>query len=259
MTLSIDQSPAVAIKALLEMTPTEINILGAIHTFIRYVDYGKHKECFPSVPTLARAAGVSKRTVERFLTSDITIWFEKRSGKKMFKPNRYEMLDGMYDALEFFRAKGYLKNIKKHKKWIQEKFETDGDFFEQKQRHFGHLSTMKWRTENPSKWRTIKNPSSKDLHKEKFKRERTEERAQSCEQKREKEPLRFGKAYMFLKEVGVSEGEAQKIDRSTQLPDEAWFQSRNDYRWFEKRQTIYNPAGFMVSRAKEHTKRMMGL
>lgn len=259
MTLTLDQNPIVALNSLLIMKESEFLTVSAIQWWVRQVDYGKYQEAFPSIPSIAKVAGISEKSVERCLKKYRNILFEYDTGRFSRSSNKYRMFDGCFDAIEYLRAKGYIQNFKKHKNWLQEKFQIEADFYEQRDRLKVKLSTMKCRTYLDPKCRSIKNPSSKDVSYRESLKIRTEGSTQSYEQKPKKQPLKFGKAYMFLKEVGVSDDEAKKIDRTSKLPDQAWFESRNDFRWFEKRQTIYNPAAFMISRAKEHTRKMYRL
>ena len=212
---------------------------------------GRIDKIFPEIQTLANGAGCSCRTVNRTLKLFDGVLFKRISGKSGHKNNTYEVFDCLFQIMSYLSPKGFIKNWKRNEKWIREEIITYQDFVDKKAR----LSTKKCRTTSPPKCRTIKTLKSFSKRPINI---RTQERAQSCEQHgskvKEKEPLKFGKGVMFLKEVGVDEKEAIKF--ASRFVDDAWFEAKKDFWWFKKRHTIYNPIAFMISRAKEHTKRI---
>lgn len=253
--MNLDQSPIFTINALHLMTPSEIRVLTALQSWIRKVDYGKHKSSFPSRSTLACDARTSVKTVERFIKRFSGVLFEYIPGKHSGNSNTYKLFDGCFDAVEFFRAKGYIFNFKKHKKMIQKLYQTDADFYVHRDRHLSMLSTMKCRTLPPSKCRTTKDSSSKSSSYKEHIQERTLQNVPKSQIEAKKEPLKFGKGFMFLREVGVSEREATKI--APFFADVDLLEAKKDLWWFSKTQRINNPAALMISRAKEHAKKRL--
>lgn len=208
---------------------------------------GEIDEIYPEINTLAKGAGVSIKTVERTLKKFNGILFTYESGKKTKTANTYEIFDCTHEIFSALSPRNRIKNWKSEVEHLKKELMSDEDFYSKKQ----WLSTSKCRTSRVKKCRT--NKSYPNALRSRYKI-RTEERAQSYEQPKKKEGLKFGRGYGFLKQVGVPEKEAQRIH--VWYPDEAWFQAKNDLWWYAKDHTIYNPAAFMISRAKQHNKRI---
>lgn len=247
---TLDKDPIFALNILQlpQTTQSDRKVLEQFYKWDSKRRKGEINEVFPQIKTLAKGANVSTRTVNRALKKFDGNLLKRISGKKERKNNRYIIFESLFQIMSYLSPRGLICNWNRNKKWIEEEIVTYEDFTYKK----SGLSTIKCRMQKSTKCRTIKTLNSSSIRQPKI---RTQERAQSCEQSKKKDGLKFGKGYMFLKEVGATEKEARKV--SGWFGDDAWFESRNDFWWFNKIEPIRNPIAFMISRAKEHTKRKL--
>lgn len=143
-------------------------------TFLRYYRKNKYKqikEVFPERETLAFESECSLRTVKRYINCEddenFKLVMEKKVRRNFQKgkhtSNIYENFNKpFFDFLEKMDELGWLKNYKKHRKWINEEVIKYDGFVHEKWMKKRKLSTTKRAAVEPPKRATIKTSSYGD-------------------------------------------------------------------------------------------------
>ena len=231
----------------IKMTSHHKRIAIALLWFYKEEKFGNHKYTDPSHQKIARMARCSESTVEKFMRGIgklICSWeqrYKYENGRRIQDTNLYTLFPEFFDMLLILEFHDMLYKPSKQLKELSEKMEQNDDHLNEKTCRKLRVMNNDLRSVNIVNLRPIKTYINTNINNVPIRRVPVHKQTRET------------KSFKLLEKTGISYSENIRMCETFSYP--AILETKKDYDYLKNKKEIYNPAGFIYSRAREHMHR----